>query len=109
MPYTGVFAHADNGARALHNAGAKARSGVTQDRSKPVGEKQDDHDYQEQADQTVAAVPEAVTWAAEAATETTEQKDDKEDDEDCSKRHDCTYWGSPRAYPRECQCAQLAY
>ena len=59
-----------------------------EDQSKPVGEKQDDDDYQEQANETVAAVTEAVTGAAEAATETPEQEDDKNNDEDCSERHD---------------------
>jgi hypothetical protein len=49
------------------------------------------------ADDTDAAVTEAVAVAAEATTEATKQEDDEEDDEYKSERHDL----SPIAAPNQ--------
>jgi hypothetical protein len=50
-------------------------------------EQQYDNDDQSDADDTVAAVTEAVPVPAEAATEATEQENDEQDNEDGSERH----------------------
>jgi hypothetical protein len=55
--------------------------------SKPTHEKQYDEDDQNDADDTDAAVTEAVAVAAEATTEATKQEDDENDDEYESNGH----------------------
>ena len=56
-------------------------------RSKPTHEKQYDEDDQDYANDTDAAVPEAVAVTAEAATEAAKQEDDEDDYQYESERH----------------------
>jgi hypothetical protein len=60
----------------------------TDTKSEPPKQHENDNDDQDGADDTDAAVAEAVTVPAELAAETAEQEDDEDDNEDGSERHD---------------------
>jgi hypothetical protein len=56
--------------------------------SEPTHEEQNDEDDENDTNQSVAAVPKAVTVPAEASAETPEQEYDKNNDEYESDRHE---------------------
>jgi hypothetical protein len=60
----------------------------TDTKSEPPKQHENDNDDQDGADDTDAAVAEAVTVPAELAAEAAEQEDDEDDNEDDSERHD---------------------
>lgn len=58
---------------------------VASDVLKATGQKQDKNDDDQDADHTNAAMPEAITVSANAATKATQQEDNQNDNEYCSQ------------------------